>query len=96
MKQKCISVRFYFENEADRKAWEHLQQTETSRNKTVIAAINAYFEPEDTKISELIRKTIRECLQNISVTAPPITETHSDVSEEENAMLDSLDDFLGG
>lgn len=96
MKQKCISVRFYLENEADRKAWEHLQKTDASRNKTIIAAINAYFEPDDTKTSELIRKTIQECLQNISVTASPTTETHSSVSEEENALLDSLDDFLGG
>ncbi|MDD4495947.1 MAG: hypothetical protein PHV32_16680 [Eubacteriales bacterium] len=96
MKQKCISVWFYLENHADRKAWEHLQQTDTSRNKTIIAAINAYFEPEDTKTSEIIRKTIQECLQNISVTASPITEAHSTVSEEENSLLDSLDDFLKG
>ena len=95
MKQKCISVRFYLENHADRKAWEHLQQTDTSRNKAIIAAINAYFEPDDTKTSKLILKTIRECLQNISVTVPPITETPSTVSEEENVLMDSLDDFLG-
>lgn len=94
MKQKCISVRFYLENNADRKAWEHLQQTDASRNKTIIAAINAYFEPDDTKTAELIRTTIQECLKNISFTAPPITEPHSVVSEEENALLDSLDDFL--
>lgn len=96
MKQKCISVRFYLENEADRKAWEHLQKTDASRNKTIIAAINAYFEPNDIKISELIRKTIQECLQNIAVMAPTTTEIRSAVSEEENALLDSLDDFLGG
>lgn len=96
MKQKCISVRFYLENEADRKAWEHLQKTDISRNKTIIAAINSYFEPDDTKTSELIRKTIQECLQNISVTASPTTEAHSAVSEEENALLDSLNDFFGG
>ena len=96
MKQKCISVRFYLENEADRKAWEHLQKTDSSRNKTIIAAINAYFKPNDTKISELIRNTIKECLQNISITAPPTAEAHSVVSEEENALLDSLDDFLEG
>ncbi|HBR30570.1 MAG TPA: hypothetical protein DD733_00655 [Clostridiales bacterium] len=94
MKQKCISVRFYLENYADRRAWENLQKADTSRNQAIITAINAYFEPDDTKTSELIRKTIQECLQNISITAPLTTNPRSVVSEEENALLDSLDDFL--
>ena len=94
MKQKCISVRFHLENEADCKAWEHLQQANTSHNKAIIAAINAYFEPDDTRTAELIRKTIQKCLKGVSIAAV-MAEPDSTVTEEENALLDSLDDFLG-
>ena len=96
MKPKCISVRFNLSNSADRKAWECLQKCDTSRNRTVIAAINAYFEPDHSSVTEVIRQTIQECLQNISVAASPSQESFSSVSEEENALLDSIDDFLGG
>lgn len=96
MKPKCISVRFNLSNDADRKAWEYLQKCDTSRNRTVIAAINAYFEPDYSSVTEVIRQTIQECLQNISVTSDSTQESVSTVSEEENALLDSLDDFLGG
>ena len=96
MKRKCISLRFNLENETDRKAWEQLQQADTSRNKAIITAINAYFGPDDTKTAELIRNTIHECLQGISITAAVTAEPDSSVSEEENALLDSMDNFLGG
>ena len=66
MSIKRMSLRFNLDNEADRKAWKHLKNTANSKNKAVITAINQFYEPH-TEIIEVIRKTIRECLQNLSV-----------------------------
>ncbi|HZJ77990.1 MAG TPA: hypothetical protein VFD52_04230 [Clostridia bacterium] len=96
MKLKRMSIRFNLEDETDRKAWGYLQSTYTSMNKAVIVAINACFEPVNVVIVDTIRQTIQECLQNISAMAAPTEEAHPAVSEEENELLDSLDDFLGG
>ncbi len=89
---KRFSLRFNLDNEADRKAWEHLQTAPDSKNKAIISAINAYFET-DVRIETIIRETIRECLKDISVvqtTAEPTEE----ISEDENTLMDSLDMFL--
>ena len=44
----CTNIRFNLEKEADRAAWEHLQQRDKrqyrSYSKAVIAAVNDYFE----------------------------------------------------
>jgi len=96
MKPKRISIRFNTENEADQKAWEFLQGVQDSKNKTVIAAINSYFEPVNSSIVDIVRQTIRECLQNVSVVQPLPTEQPPTLTEDENALLDSLADFLGG
>lgn len=66
MNIKRMSLRFNLDNEADRSAWEHLKNAADSKNKAVITAINQFYEP-DTEITDVIRKTIRECLQNLSV-----------------------------
>ena len=95
MSIKRMSLRFKLDNEADRSAWEYLKNVTDSKNKAVIIAINQFYEPH-AEITETIKKTIRECLQNFSVVqteSPQPTET---LSEEENLLLDSLDDFLGG
>lgn len=95
MSIKRMSLRFNLDNEADRSAWEYLKNITDSKNKAVITAINQFYEPH-AEITETIEKTIRECLQNFSVVqteSPQPTET---LSEEENLLLDSLDDFLGG
>lgn len=95
MSIKRMSLRFNLDNEADRSAWEYLKNVTDSKNKAVIIAINQFYEPH-AEITETIKKTIRECLQNFSVVqteSPQPTET---LSEEENLLLDSLDDFLGG
>ena len=95
MKPKRLSVRFNMDHAADRKAWEYLQGAEASKNKTVIAAINGYFE-QDKGIADIIRQTIRESLKNISiVTADESTIREQAISEDESSLLDSLDDFLG-
>ncbi len=96
MKPKRISIRFNMENEADRKAWEYLQGSDGSRNKAVITAINSHFDPVNSSVSDVVRKTIRECFQNISVVQPLPTEQPPTLTEDENTLLDSLDDFLGG
>ena len=96
MNLKRMSIRFNLEQEADRRAWKHLQGVKTSRNQAVIAAINASFEPVNQSLTTSICATIRECLQNISASQVPLPEQASAISEEESALLDSLDDLLGG
>ena len=90
---KRFSLRFNLDNEADRKAWEHLQSVTDSKNKAIISAINAYFET-DGNIEKVIRETIRECLKDISVVKTAVEEPTEEISEDENTLMDSLDMFL--
>ena len=95
MKPKRLSVRFSMDHAVDRKAWEYLRGAEASKNKTVIAAINGYFE-RDKDIADIIRQTIRESLKEISILAANETTIREQgISEDESSLLDSLDDFLG-
>ena len=94
MNIKRMSLRFNLDNEADRKAWEHLKNTANSKNKAVITAINQFYEPH-TETTEVIRKTIRECLQNFSAIQTESAQPTEALSEEENELMDSLDMFLG-
>lgn len=96
MKPKRLSVRFNMEQEADRRAWEHLQALDTSRNRAVIDAINAFLEPAQPQITEVIRETIRNCLKNAVLVQPTEEAQSPAISEDEAALLDSLDDLLGG
>ncbi len=89
---KRFSLRFNLDNEAERKAWEHLQPVTDSKNKTIITAINAYFET-DGRMETIIRETIRECLKDISVVKTEETSAEK-ISEEENILMDSLDMFM--
>ena len=89
---KRFSLRFNLDNEAERKAWEHLQSVLDSKNKTIISAINAYFEA-DGNIEKVIRETIRECLKDISV-VKAAEEPAEEISEDENTLMDSLDLFM--
>ena len=88
MKPKRISIRFNMENENDRTAWEYLQVADNSKNSTVISAINAYFKPNNMLIADIVRQTIQDCFRNVAIMQAP--------SDDETALLDSLDDFLGG
>ena len=96
MSLKRISVRFNLENDVDRKAWEHLQDAKGSKNNTVISAINAYFQPDTTPIADVIRRTIKECFQNVAIVQAEPEQNPDTLSEEENSLLDTLDEFLGG
>lgn len=94
MNIKRMSLRFNLNNKADRKAWEHFKNAADSKNKAVITAINQFYEPP-TEVTEVIRKTIRECLQNLSVIQTESAQPIETLSEEENELMDSLDMFLG-
>ena len=90
---KRFSLRFNLDNEADSKAWEHLQSAPDSKNKAIISAINTYFET-DGNLEKVIRETIRECLKDISVVQATAEEPTKEISEDENTLMDSLDMFL--
>ena len=95
MSIKRMSLRFNLDNEADRSAWKHLKNVTDSKNKAVITAINQFYEPH-AEITETIKRTIQECLQNLSVVQTESQKPTVTLSEEENLLLDSLDDFFGG
>ena len=90
---KRFSLRFNLDNEAERKAWEHLQSVTDSKNKAIISAINAHFETYG-KLEKVIRETIRECLKDISVAQAVADKPTEEISEDENTLMDSLDMFL--
>ena len=90
---KRFSLRFNLDNEAERKAWEHLQSVTDSKNKAIISTINAYFE-QDGNLEKVIRETIRECLKDISVVQAVTEEPTEEISEDENTLMDSLDLFM--
>lgn len=87
---KRLSVRFDLSRETDRKAWEYLQSVNGSKNQAVIDALCTHS--NNSTVTEIIRSTIRECLQGITVSsAVPVPQ----ITEEESELLDSLDAFLG-
>ena len=95
MSIKRMSLRFNLDNESDRKAWEHLQSVPDSKNKAVIDALNASFEQANA-LADLIRQTIRECLSaGTFVPADISSPAEAEVSEDEAALLDAMDAFMG-
>ena len=96
MSIKRISLRFNLDNESDRKAWEHLQSIPGSKNKAIIDALNASSQQENS-IRELIRQTIRECLSAGTFVPADISSqaAEAEVSEDEAALLDAMDAFMG-
>lgn len=78
-----MKFRFNLDNDLNRKAWEHLQ-TQGSKNKAIIYALNS----QNSDITEIIKQTIKECLKDISF----ISENN--LSNDENLLFDSLDDFI--
>ena len=91
MSIKRMSLRFNLDKPQDRKAWEYLQSLPHSRNQAIIEAIN-HSMPESVR--EIIKATIEECLQNVSLVQPSCDAPV--LSEDEDQLLDSLDEFLGG
>ncbi|NCB52326.1 MAG: hypothetical protein EOM54_10645 [Clostridia bacterium] len=95
MKQKRISVRFDLDVDAEHRAWELLHETNASMNQTIIAAVNAFFEPVNPALKETIREVLRDCLHDVSLVKASQAEQATTISEDESALLDSLDDLLG-
>lgn len=87
-----MSLRFNLDNVSDRKAWEHLQSIPDSRNRAVIDALNASFEQADA-LAAMIRQTIRECPSAGTFVPADVSE---EVSEDETALLDAMDAWMGG
>ena len=96
MNVKRMSLRFNMDNDSDRKAWEHLQSVPDSKTKAVIDALNASSQQENS-IRELIRQTIRECLSAGTFVPADISSqaAEAEVSEDEAALLDAMDAFMG-
>ena len=96
MSIKRMSLRFNLDNESDRKAWEHLRSIPASKNKAVIDALNASFEQANA-LADLIRQTIRECLSaGTFVSVDVISQKEApEISEDEAALLDAMDAFMG-
>ena len=96
MSIKRMSLRFNLDNESDRKAWEHLQSIPGSKNKAVIDALNASFEQANV-LAALIRQTIRECLSAGTFVPADILSPaeEPELSEDEAALLDAMDAFMG-
>lgn len=90
-----MSLRFNLDNEADRRAWEHLQGLSGSKNKAVISSINRYFETEGDLV-EIIREIIKEYFRDMLVVQVQDKPPAEILSGEENELMDSLDMFLGG
>ena len=94
--KRCMSLRFNLDKEDERRAWEYLQNLDTSRNKAVITAINASFEPVNPSIIKAVKEAVQDCLQNISFVQAEQPTALPEISDDESALLDSLDDLLGG
>lgn len=94
MSIKRMSLRFNLAREDDRKAWEYLQSLSSSRNKAVIEAINR-LEETDEALARVIEMTIRNCFKEISAVQTREENQPRALSEEENNLLDSLEDFFG-
>ena len=96
MSIKRMSLRFNLDNESDRMAWEHLQSIPDSKNKAVIDALNASFEQANA-LTDLIRQTIRESLSAGTFVPADISypAEELEVSEDEAALLDAMDTFMG-
>lgn len=91
-----MSLRFNLDKEDERRAWEYLQSLDASRNKAVISAINASLEPVNSAIIKAVKEAVQECLRNISFVRAEKSNETPEISEDESALLDSLDDLLGG
>lgn len=85
MNKQRLTILFNLDNDLDRKAWEYLQ-TQGSKSKAIIYALNS----QNCDITEIIKQTIKECLKDITFTQVK----ENTISNDENSLLDSLDDFL--
>lgn len=94
------TLRLNLDDEADRRAWEHLQQMDRRRyrsySKAIVAAVNELFDEQpgqqETKEDFLNRiiAVIQASLQALPLQTPPAAEPDSD---DLDAALDFADSF---
>ncbi len=94
------TLRLNLDDEADRRAWEHLQRLDKRRyrsySKAVVAAVNDFFEQQtgqqETKEDFLNRiiAVIQSSLQALPLQAPSTAEPDTD---DLDAALDFADSF---
>jgi len=75
MSIKRIGLQFNLEKEADRSAWEYLQQVKKSYSKSVISVINGYHADlsEEKRQSAFLERVIQTIEQTIKATASAST-----------------------
>ena len=92
MSIKRLSIRFNLDEEADRNAWNYLQNVSGSKNQRVIDSINISSNLQET-IKKTIRTSIREFLKNLSVIVSDGSK--SEISNDEIELMDNIEAFLG-
>jgi hypothetical protein len=84
-----MSVRFNLDNQADRRAWDYLQSVSGSRNKAVIDAL-CLASGGSIQLCD-IEQLFQKYLSGAANLPPQLPS----ISEEESALLDELDNFMG-
>lgn len=89
---KRMSIRFNLDNISDRRAWDYLQSVSGSKSKAVIDALCAAADGSIrlNDIEQLFQKYLSSAVIQAQTDLSPA------ISDEESALLDELDSFLGG
>lgn len=107
MKAIKVTLRFNLNKEADRRAYEFLQNAEVSYSKAVIAALNSYLDAQEQQKSEdtFLQRVVDTIRQELRTTAPMAgllqllqstpQEAPTPTEEDEENMLAFLDVFDG-
>ena len=107
MKSIKMTLRFNLNKDADRRAYEFLQNAEASYSKAVIVALNAYLDAQEQQKSEdaFLQRVVDTIRQELRATAPmagllqllqPAAQDAPKPSEEdEDNMMAFLDAFDG-
>lgn len=107
MKAIKVTLRFNLNKDADRRAYEFLQNAEASYSRAVIAALNSYLDAREQQRIEdaFLQKVVDTIRQELRTTAPmagllqllqPVPQESPKPSEEdEDNMMAFLDAFDG-
>ena len=107
MKATKVTIRFNLNKDADRRAYEFLQNAEVSYSRAVIAALNTYLDAQEQQKSEdaflqRVLDAIRQELRSIAPMAglfqllqPVPQESPKPSEEDEDNMMAFLDTFDG-
>ena len=107
MKAVKVTLRFNLNKDADRRAYEFLQNAEVSYSRAVIAALNAYLDTQEQQRIEdaFLQRVVDAIRQELRTTAPmtgllqllqPVPqEAPKPSAEDEDNMMAFLDAFDG-